>query len=80
MNKRPVTCLSEENCDKHITPSDFMYGRNICRRNIDNNNDNVITLDKTLTKTRIKHVTAVSNQFKNIFDKEYLLSLREKHR
>ena len=80
MNTRPLTHLSEENCDEHITPSHFMYGRNINRRIIVNNNDNVITLDKPLTKTPIKHVTAVSNQFKNIFDKEYLLSLPEKHR
>ena len=56
-----------------------MYGRNINRRNIVNDNDNVITLDKTLIKTRIKHVTAVSNHFWDRFYKEYLLSLREKH-
>ena len=56
-----------------------MYGRNINRRNIVNDNDNVITLDKTLIKTRLKHVTAVSNHFWNRFYKEYLLSLREKH-
>ena len=75
----PLTYLSEENCDKHITPSHLMYGRNINRRNIVNDNDNVITLDKTLIKTRIKHVTAVSNHFWNRFYKEYLLILREKH-
>ena len=57
-----------------------MYGRNINRRNIVNDNGNVITLDKTLIKARIKHVTAASNHFWNIFCKEYLLSLREKHR
>ena len=80
MNTRPLTYLSEENCDEHFTPSHFINGLNINRRNIVNNNDKVITLNKTLTKTPIKHVTAVSNQFKNIFDKEYLLSLPEKHR
>ena len=80
MNTRPLTYLSEENCDEHITPSHLMYGRNINRRNIVNDNDNVITLDKTLIKTRIKHVTAVSNHFWNRFYKEYLLSLREQHR
>ena len=79
MNTRPLTYLSEENCDEHITPSHLMYGRNINRRNIVNDNDNVITLDKTLIKTRIKHVTAVSNHFWDRFYKEYLLSLREKH-
>ena len=79
MNTRPLTYLSEENCDEHITPSHLMYGRNINRRNIVNDNDNVITLDKTLIKTRLKHVTAVSNHFWNRFYKEYLLSLREKH-
>ena len=56
-----------------------MYGRNINRRNIVNDNDNVITIDKTLIKTRIKHVTAVSNHFWSRFYKEYLLSLHEKH-
>ena len=79
MNPRPFTYLSEENCDKHITPSHLKYGRNINRRNIANDNDNVISLDKTLIKTRIKYVTAVSNHFWNRFYKEYLLSLREKH-
>ena len=74
MNTRPLTYLSEENCDEHITASHLIYGRKINRRNIVDNNDNVITLDKTLIKTRIKHVTAVANHCK-----EYLLSLREKH-
>ena len=80
MNTRPLTYLSEENCDEHITSSHLMYGRNINRRNIVNDNDNVITLDKRLIKTRVKHVTAVSNHFWNRFCKEYLLSLPEKHR
>ena len=79
MNARPLTYLSEENCDEHITPSHLMYGRNINRRNIVNDNDSVATSDKTLIKTRIKHVTAVSNHFWDRFYKEYLLSLREKH-
>ena len=57
-----------------------MYGRNINRRNIVNDNGNVITFDKTLIKTRIKHFTTSSNHFWNRFYKEYLLSLREKHR
>ena len=74
MNTRPLTYLSEENCDEHITASDLIYGRKINRRNIVGNIDNVITLDKTLIKTRIKHVTAVANHFK-----EYLLSIREKY-
>ena len=26
MNARPLTYLSEENCDGHITPSDIIYG------------------------------------------------------
>ena len=80
MNTGPLTYLSKENCDEHITPSHLMYGRNINRRNIVNDNDNVITLDKTLITTRVKHVTAVSNHFWNRFYKEYLLSLPEKHR
>ena len=33
-----------------------------------------------MIKTRIKHVTAVRNHFWNRLYKEYLLSLREKHR
>ena len=44
MNSRPLTA--------HL-----MHGRNINRRNIVHDNNNVITLDKTLSKTRIKHVT-----------------------
>ena len=47
MNTRPLTYLSKENCDDHITPSHLMYGQNINRRNIVDNNDNIITLDKT---------------------------------
>ena len=79
-NTRPFTYLSEENRDKQITPSHLMYGRNLNRRNVVNDNYNVITLDKTLIKTRIKHVHSVSNHFWNRFYKEYLLSFRGKHR
>ena len=80
MNTIPLTYLSEENCDEHITTSHSMYGRNINRRDIADDNDSVITLDKTLIKTRIKHITAVSNYFWNRFYKKYLLLLREKYR
>ena len=69
MNTRPLTYLSEENCSEHITPSHLMYGQNINRRDIINDNDSVITLDKTLIKTHIKHVTAVLNHFWNRFYK-----------
>ena len=79
INKRPFTYLFEENCDEHIAPSHLMYGRIINRRNIVDDNDNIITLNKTLTKTRVKHVIAVANHFWNRFYKDYLLSLREKH-
>ena len=65
MNTRPLTYLSEENCDNNITPSHLMYGRNINRRNIVDDDGNVITLGKTLIKTHIKHVTAVTNHFWN---------------
>ena len=72
MNTRPLTYLSEENCDEHITPSHLIYGRKINRRNIVDNNDNVITLDKTLIKTRIKQLLLFQTIFgidfiKNIF-------------
>ena len=70
MNIRPFTYLSEENCDEHITLSHLMYSRNINRRNIVNDNENVITLNKTLITTRIKHVTAVLNHLWNRFYKE----------
>ena len=79
MNARSPTYLSKGNCDKHITPSHLMYDRNINTKKIVNDNDNVIKLDKTLIKTRIKHVTAASSHFWNRFYKEYLLPLREKH-
>ena len=81
MNARPLTYLSNENCDEYIIPSHLMYGRNINRKNIVDYNDDIInvTLAKTLIKTRIKHVTAVRNHFWNRFYKEYLLSLRQKH-
>ena len=81
MNTRPLTYLSNENCDEYITPFHLMYVRNINRKNIVDYNDDIInvTLDKTLIKTRIKHVTAVTNHFWNRFYKEYLLSLRKKH-
>ena len=60
MNTRPLTS-SKDTSYKHTAPSHLMYGRNINRRNIVDDNDNIITLDKTLIKTRIKHVTAVTN-------------------
>ena len=69
MNTRPLTYLSEENCNEHITPSHLMYGQNINRRDIINDNDSVITLDKTLIKTHINYVTAVLNHFWNRFYK-----------
>ena len=78
MNTRPFTYLSKDNCDEHITPSHLICDGNINRRNIVDDNSNVITLDKTLIKTHIKHVPAVTNHFWNRFYKEYLLPLREK--
>ena len=80
MNTRPLTYLSKENCDEHIAPSHLMYSQNINKRNIVNDNDNVTTFDKTLIKTHIKHITAVSKKFWNRFYEEYLLSICEKHR
>ena len=81
MNTRPLMYLSDKNCDEYITPSDLMYRRNTNRRKIlVDDNDDIITLDKKLNKTpikhvtRIKHVTAVTNHFCNRFYKEYLLS------
>ena len=63
MNTKPLTYLSEENCDEHFIPSHLMHGRNINRRNIVDDNGNVITLDKTLIQTQIKQVTATTNHF-----------------
>ena len=81
MNTRPLAYLSEENRDEHITPSHLMYGQNINRRNIVNDDGNVIILDKTLVKPRIKHDIVLNpNHFWIRFYKKYLLSLREKHR
>ena len=74
MNTRHLTCLSDENCDNHITPSHLMYGRNINRKNIADDKGNIIIANKTLIKTRIKHVTAVTKHFWNRRYKEYLLS------
>ena len=73
INTRPLTYLSDKTCDEYITPSHLMYGRNINRRNVVDDNDNIITLDKTLIKTCIKHVTAVTYYFWNRFYKEYFL-------
>ena len=44
MNERPLTYLSEENCGEHITPSHIIYGRNINRRKIVDDNDNIAML------------------------------------
>ena len=52
MNIRPLTYLPEQNCDEHIILSHLMYDQNINRRNIVNDNGNVINLDKTLIKKR----------------------------
>ena len=40
-----------------------MYGPNKNTRNIVDGNENVVTLDKKLIKTRINYVTVVTNQF-----------------
>ena len=58
VTERPLTYLSNENCIEHINPSLLTYGRNINRRNTFNANDDIITLDKTLIKTRMKYCTA----------------------
>ena len=79
INTRTLTYLSDKNCYEHITPSYLIYFRNINRRNIVDDNDDIITLDKTLIKTDVKHVTAIRNHFSNMFYKEYLISFREKH-
>ena len=50
-----------------------MHGPNKNTRNIVDENENVITLEKILIKTRIKHVIVVTNQFLNRLDIEYLL-------
>ena len=67
MNSGPLAYLSNENCEEHITPSHLMYGQNINRRSIVDDNDNIITLDKTLIKTRAKNVTTDTNHFWNRF-------------
>ena len=72
MDARPLTYLSEENCDEHITPSHLMYGRNVNKRNIVDGNVNVITLDKTLIKTRIKYVLLLQTIFGIDFIKNIL--------
>ena len=50
-----------------------MYGPNKNTRNIVDENENVITLEKILIKARIKYVTVVTNQFLIKLDIEYLL-------
>ena len=69
MNTRPLTYLSDENYNECITPSKVIYGDNINRRKIVDHNNDVITLDKTLIKTQIKHIIAVTNYFWNRFIK-----------
>ena len=73
MNTRSLICLSGRNCGEYINHSHLMYGPNKNTRNIVDENENVITLEKILIKTRIKHVTVVTNQFLNRRDIEYLL-------
>ena len=74
MNTRHLTYLSDENCEDRITPSHLMYGRNINRKNIADDKGDIIIVNKTLIKTRIKHVIAVTKHFWNRYYKEYLLS------
>ena len=63
MNARSLTYLSGRNCGEYINHSHLMYGPNKNTRNIVDGNENVVTLDKKLIKTRIKYVTVVTNQF-----------------
>ena len=44
IHTRPFTHLSDENCDDRMTSSHLMYGRNMNRRSIFDNNDTIITL------------------------------------
>ena len=73
MNTRSLTYLSGRNCGEYINHSHLMYGPNKNTRNIIDDAENVITLEKILIKTRIKHVSIVANQFLNRRDIEYLL-------
>ena len=63
MNTRSLTYLSGRNGDEYINHSHLMYGPNKNTRNIVDGNENVVTLDKKLIKTRINYVTVVTNQF-----------------
>ena len=73
MNTRSLIYLSRRNCGEYSNHSHLMYGPNKNTRNIVDENENVITLEKILIKTCIKHVTVVTNQFLNRLDIEYLL-------
>ena len=44
INARPLTYLSKKNCDEHITPSGIIYGWNMNRRKIVEDNDNITAL------------------------------------
>ena len=73
MNTRSLIYLSRKNCGEYINHPHLMYCPNKNTRNIVDENENVITLEKILIKTRIKHVTVVTNQFLNRLGIEYLL-------
>ena len=73
MNIRSLIYLSRRNCGEYINQPHLMYCPNKNTRNIVDENENVITLEKILIKTRIKHVTVVTNQFLNRLEIEYLL-------
>ena len=53
-----------------LSLSFIIYGPNISKRNIVDENDNVITLEKILIKARIKHVNVFINHILNRLHKD----------
>ena len=76
LNSRPLTFVSDELSEPPITPSCLVIGKRILEQNCSNS----LESDRTSVTKRVRYLETLLNHFQNRFKKEYLPSLRDKHR
>ena len=81
VNARPLTYLSQERESEALTPSLLLYGRNIC---ISPPLNDLMLSDPDFVgpselREQYAYLSSVISKFENSFQKDYLVSLRERH-
>ena len=84
LNSRPLSYVSGDDMEEHITPSHLIVGRRILDlpdnlEHVCDLNDSEFTLDTNQATNRVKHLNHVLNHFWKRWRTEYLSNLREVH-